>query len=324
METWRSPTKLALLAVAHFAFVACAGGGGSSGGGGSQTPPPGPDTSIEITPTSVLLTTTGQTQQLSAVVYRADGTVDKNANVTWTVVDPTAASIQSMGSTATVTALAIPSFTQIVVTSGSLSAQSSLAVAAPAPGTQVLDPSVVVSVSQTQLTLQLTSQTKAIEPGDIVVSTSVLATVETVQTSGGQMLLGVIRAPLTDAFSSFKIPTDGVKSPPPVAYPITISSAGVEMKTADRTIRLAQTENSFTCTGSVAPVLTGGGITFSGLLPAVQFNVLKDSTTGGAVQMTFNASGSPSVSFASPTIVIGASGSATCSITLPADNLLGS
>lgn len=47
----------------------CGSGGGSSGSGGG-TPA---DTQIVISPSSALLTNSGQTQQLSAVVYKADG-----------------------------------------------------------------------------------------------------------------------------------------------------------------------------------------------------------------------------------------------------------
>ena len=308
---------LSILATMVLSGCGSGGGGGSGSGGAGGT---SADTSMVISPSSALLTNSGQTQQLRAVVYKADGTVDSAAQVTWTVVDPTAASVIASGNAATVTAVANPGFTQVVATSGALTANASVAIAMPAAQTHVLDPSLIVSVSptQTQLVLVQTPATTAIQPSDDVVSRGVLVKVLTVQANGTQLTLTTTPATLSEAFTSFVFTAQGQ---PPRQYTAAVSAVGVKViqqASASPLIPWDQVKCTLGGQAVATPTLTGGGFTFSGLIPTPSFKASQTSFLSG-VTITGSVSATPDVSVATPTLTLSPSlqGILDCQVPLP-------
>ena len=312
---WLRHAVLALLGA--LILSGCGGGGGGGGGTGTGTGSSA-DTQIVITPSSALLTGAGQTKQFTAVVEKSDGTVDPSAPVAWTVVDPTAASVSASGNTATVTAVANPGFTEVVATSGSLTANASVAVATPAAQTHVLASSLVQSVSadQSELTLQSTPDTTAIQPGDDVVSRGILVKVVSVQSNGSQITLTTTPTTLSDAFTSFTFTAQGQSSTP---YTATVSAAGVEITQQDalpQTLTWDQVQCTLGGQAVTPPILTGGNLTFS-LIPEASFTASKASGSSG-VTITGSVSMTPSVIINTPTLTFSSSlqGSLDCHVPL--------
>ena len=323
-----------LAILAAMILSGCGSGGGGSGGGGSGGESgTSADTSIVVSPSSALLTSSGQTQQLSAVVYKADGTVDSAAQVTWKVADPTAASVSASGNTATVTAVANPGFTQVVATSGALTANASIAIATPATHTHVLDHSLILSASSVsttsaQLTLQSTPETTAIQVGDYIVSQGVLAKVAAIQIGNNQLTLSVTPASLSDAFTSFKFSAQGVVPQGQLAtqnYTATLSPRGVLVQPGTpQSVLIPQGEtipwSQVQCTqnGSATNFqFTEGSVAFDGLIPTPTFSVTKDPTTG-VEAFTAEVSAQPTVTIKSPSLTFNPSltGSLDCKISL--------
>ncbi|MEM7355055.1 MAG: VWD domain-containing protein [Acidobacteriota bacterium] len=238
------------------------------------SPPPAEARQLEITPSNLLFTHSGQRASISVHLVEDDGTIlPATGALTWSSSDP---AMQVMGGftqdTATVTAQTTVGSAMITATldDGSDIYQTSIVatVAPPRRETRMIDRSWIVddgNLGDNRLTLVVNRTTRTVAVGDVLVAPAIsqeqpglLARVEGVSPGLTQILVTFRVASLGEAFESFSV--HAVSDPLRMTETLTLEDDG----SITGTLRSASGGLGFNCDGSVSLAnigLSGGTIT---------------------------------------------------------------
>jgi hypothetical protein len=166
---------------------------------------------IEFTSdSSVILNGANKTYQLSARYIDNTGTIVPNAVIQWTSSNATTVSVDATGK---VTSLKTLGSADITASYQGVEAVANIIIGQPSSNTKLINSRDVVSVSETQVVLRRTTQTAALQPGQMVVSGNrggLLARIDGVSLGPAQVTLAVSPVSLADAFDNISVNTAGV------------------------------------------------------------------------------------------------------------------
>ncbi len=125
-----------------------------------------------LTAPSVALGAAGQTSDIEVRAVDAYGNIVPGAAITWATTDPSLASVASIGALrARVTAQSAgPGSTQIIAKWGTFETRIDVLLAHARPGAVVLNGDLVLSRTETHVSLQRTGTTEGLQPGQVVTS----------------------------------------------------------------------------------------------------------------------------------------------------------
>jgi hypothetical protein len=184
---------------------------------------------VEIVSDPLLLTGSGDSGVVEAVVYDADGRVDPDARPTWSVDDLDEASIDEDG---LVTARVDAASVEVTARYGDLPpASTTVAIAVPTQGTLPLPSERIVALSEdlTTASFQRTAETEVLQVGDVVASDAgFVARVTSVERGDATVDVSLEEADLLAAFERVVIEGEMPSAP----FEATLTDDGMTVRSA--------------------------------------------------------------------------------------------
>jgi hypothetical protein len=277
--------RLVVLSVLVALLAACGGGGGSNSVPTTTVTPTAP-----LPPSSRITFVTDQSAILSGPrqSFQFSATDSNGTPISWSSSNTSVATVNATGQ---VTTTASSGSALIVASSGSDSAYATVIIAQPSAGTLLIPSPAVLSVTTSSTTLQATSLTKTLVPGNIVVGgtmNGLLATVRSVTTNGQQVILQTSPATLASAFPNMH--ADFTLPPTTITGTSSPAVSRVYGRSAREPTSTSTTFGPVACTVNGAPFPAVFKPTPSFSISALKVNpFINFDTVGGVGSLTIGA-----------------------------------